>query len=101
MPDNRQKTGRKATRTTFKPGYCGNPGGRPKKDKQAETILRVATADAARKLVELKDSDNEKIALAAAEAILDRVNGKPYTSSDLTINPEGSPIVLTWGDGSA
>ena len=70
-PANRTKTG------TFKKGQSGNPRGRPKANPEAKEILKAATPDAARKLVELVGSRTEKIALAAATEILDRTMGRP------------------------
>lgn len=63
----------------FKPGQSGNPRGRPKKNPEAKEILKAAVPDAARALVELLQSKNEKIKLQAAQAILDRTQGKPET----------------------
>jgi hypothetical protein len=57
--------------------------------------LRTATPDAARKLVALMESSSDKIALEAARIILDRVNGRPFTSGDLTIDT-GAEIVIKW-----
>jgi hypothetical protein len=95
MPGNRQKTGKRAAnKASFKPGQSGNPSGRPKKDKQVEGILKAASADAARRLVELKDSPNEKIALAAAREILDRVYGKSAVKADLNVGSEDGRSVM-------
>jgi hypothetical protein len=98
MSENRQKTGKKggkkAPQSAFKPGQSGNPGGRPKKDKQVEEILKAASADAARRLVELKDSPDEKIALAAAREILDRVYGKSAVKADLNVGSEDGRSVM-------
>lgn len=61
----------------FSKGISGNPSGRPKQNAETMEILKSVLPDAARKLVELLNSDNEKIALQAALAIFDRVQGKP------------------------
>ena len=67
----------------FKPGQSGNPSGRPKQNPDAVAILKAAVPDAVRRLVALSQSDNEKIALQAATAILDRVWGKPMQAQEI------------------
>lgn len=87
MSANRQKTDkRKAPRTAFKPGQSGNPRGRPKKNPEVCEILKAASSDAAKKLVELSQSDNEKIALAATIEILNRTEGKPRENIAMKVN---------------
>lgn len=68
---------------SFRPGQSGNPSGRPKKDPDAMAILKAAVPSAASRLVELAKSQNEKIALQASTAILDRVWGKPTQTQDV------------------
>lgn len=68
---------------SFRPGQSGNPSGRPKKDPDAMAILKAAVPSAAARLVELAQSQNEKIALQASTAILDRVWGKPTQTQDV------------------
>ena len=68
---------------SFRPGQSGNPSGRPKKDPDAMAILKAAVPSAAARLVELTRSQNEKIALQASVAILDRVWGKPTQTQDV------------------
>lgn len=65
----------KATR--FKPGQSGNPDGRSKKAQDIEWLARKSAVDAIEKLTKLMKSDDERVALAAAQAILDRGVGKP------------------------
>ena len=85
MPGNRANTG------SFKPGVSGNPNGRPKKDKQVEKILKAATVDAAKTLVELMGDKKQdgRVRLQAANALLDRVYGKPGQHVDV----EGAPAI--------
>ena len=57
----------------FQPGQSGNPGGRPPKtddERAGELYLRERTLSAAKRLVELQSSDDEKIALGATSAHL-------------------------------
>jgi HEAT repeat protein len=61
----------------FQPGESGNPGGRPKVENIVKRIARNHTEAAINKLVRLLDSDDERIQLASAQAILDRGYGKP------------------------
>ena len=94
MVGNSKKTAKRQRGRPFKPGESGNPSGRPKKDKEAEAILRAATPGAARRLVELMDSPLDKVALAAVNSILDRVNGKPVSTNDVNIAAQGGKSML-------
>jgi hypothetical protein len=64
-------------RPPWKPGESGNPNGRPKKSLDIAAIAREQSEEAMRKIAKLMKSDDEKIALAAANAVLDRAIGKP------------------------
>ena len=85
ISDSRQKTDRKLPRTAFKPGQSGNPSGRPKENPEAKEILKAATVEAAKKLVGLLESKNEKIVLTASIEILNRTQGKPRESVDMNL----------------
>ena len=69
----------------FVPGVSGNPQGRPGLDPEVKAILSAAAPDAARKLVELAQSNDERVATVASQAILDRLYGKPATATDLKV----------------
>lgn len=58
----------------FKPGQTGNPGGRPKVDVRVTELARAHTEKAIQTLVNALD--NERTAVAAATALLDRGWGK-------------------------
>lgn len=67
-------------RGRFEKGKSGNPGGRPKMDtvvREALDLARNAAPRAIGRVVELVDSKDERVALAAANTIIDRVYGKP------------------------
>ena len=81
-----KKTQRDA-RGRFVAGNSGSgTGGRPKKNPEVCEILKAASSDAAKKLVELSQSDNEKIALAATIEILNRTEGKPRENIAMKVN---------------
>ena len=73
--------------TPWKPGQSGNPNGRPKKNREAEAVALSNSQKAMKKLVTLIDSEDEKVALAAAQAIIDRAMGKPKQSLDIAKSP--------------
>jgi hypothetical protein len=61
----------------WEPGQSGNPTGRPKENARIKALARSHSENAIAKLAKLMDSDNESIALAASNAMLDRGIGKP------------------------
>lgn len=68
----------------FKKGQSGNPNGRPKKVDAIADLARENGDKAIRKLVKLIDSDDDRVALQAATAVLDRAVGKPKQALDVT-----------------
>jgi hypothetical protein len=63
--------------TQWKPGQVVNPGGRTDDYIKCQRICREASPDAARKLVELINDPDPRIALMAADKIVDRAWGRP------------------------
>ncbi len=61
----------------FEKGQSGNPGGRPKESARVKALAQQHSEKAITKLASLMDSENESIALAASNALLDRGIGKP------------------------
>jgi hypothetical protein len=58
-------------------GVSGNPGGRPRIASDVREALEAATPRAVQVLVGLLDSADERIALRAAEVLLNRTLGPP------------------------
>lgn len=64
----------------FEKGQSGNPGGRPKENAEVKALARSHGKTALQKIVALMDSEDERIALAASQTLLDRGFGKPSQS---------------------
>ena len=88
MPANKDETKRKAPPHAFKKGQSGNPSGRPKRDPELMKILKAAVPDVGRKLVDLAQSEDPKVALQACKEILDRTQGKPETTNKVALSGE-------------
>lgn len=71
----------------YLPGVTGNAGGRPKTAPDVRSALEAGSVAAAQRLVELVKSTDERVALAATLALLDRVLGKPPASVEVTSAP--------------
>ena len=61
----------------FQPGQSGNPGGRTASFVECQRLAREASPDAMRRLIELMVSPDERVALMAADKVLERAWGKP------------------------
>lgn len=66
------------------PGVTGNGGGRPRTDPEVRQALEAGSLAAAQRLVALVGSEDERVALAASVALLDRVLGKPAQALEVT-----------------
>ena len=77
----------------FAPGQSGNPSGRPKENAEVKSLARAHTKRAIEKLAALIDSEDERVAVSASEAILNRGYGKP-AQAIVGGDEDDSPISL-------
>lgn len=73
----------------FQKGVSGNPGGRPKESERVKLLAQAHTEEAIATLAKWMRSRNGKVAVSAANALLDRGWGKatqPITA------PEGLDV---------
>lgn len=77
---------------TFKPGTSGNPGGRPRGEREVLELARESSPRAIGRLIELIEHEDPRTSIAACNAVLDRAFGKP--TQRLAGDPEGAPIQL-------
>lgn len=61
----------------FEKGKSGNPGGRPKAERDVIELAREHSVRAMGRLAEIMESKDERASLAAANSVLDRAFGKP------------------------
>jgi len=91
-PENRDETGR------FQKGQSGNPGGRPKAESEVRELAQQHGPAAVNRLVALMNSRNERVAVAACQAVLDRGYGKApqamKVDGDLGIHGSGLIDIL-------
>ena len=73
-------------RGRFAPGASGNPGGRTRYEADAIEACEAALADSIDRLIELRDSEDENIALKAIAMITDRALGRPQQRKDVNID---------------
>lgn len=62
----------------FQKGQSGNPGGRRKPDGKVLQLARDGSLKAVNRLVALVDSQDERVAMSAAVAVIERAYGKPH-----------------------
>ena len=83
----------------FIKGSTGNKCGRPKVVTELRQLAREQAPEAFKKIAELMDSENERVALAACQEILNRAYGKPEQAHKL----EGDglkPVVVVVREGA-
>lgn len=80
----------------FQPGQSGNPGGRPKENNEVKALARAKSVLAMETLISIMESGEPKLALQAANAVLDRAYGKPPQS--IVGDDDAPPVrqVITW-----
>ena len=69
----------------WQPGQSGNPSGRRPMPPEVVEALQAGSEAAAKRLVELCSSNDERVALAASEALLSRLYGKPTQQVDAQV----------------
>ena len=70
------------------PGHSLNPQGRPTLPAEVRAVLQAGSQRAAEKLVELVESEDPRVAAAAATAVLDRLYGRPAQAIDAHVKQE-------------
>jgi hypothetical protein len=88
---------RTRTRTTWKKGYCPNPGGRPTKNRTIEELAREHTPAAIAALVAALKNPRERV--PAAAELLNRAWGRPKQPIS---GDENAPLLVdfTWAPAS-
>ena len=74
--------------TRWKPGMPSpNPGGRPNVVREVRQLAQQYAPDAIRRLVTLLHSEDDRVCVAAAQALLDRALGKPEQAISVAAGP--------------
>jgi hypothetical protein len=81
-----QQSVRKATPGSWKAGQSGNPNGRPKPEVDIAALARKHGTKCIEVVVDLLSSEDEKMRLSAAIALLDRGFGRPKQEMDINSN---------------
>lgn len=103
MAGNSNKNSNKAWGKPFEKGKSGNPSGRPKMSEDAKAMLKAATSDAVKLLVDTLNNPEEKTEtrVRCAETVLDRVYGKANQPIDLGGEVPKIEIVLSGAEDLA
>ncbi len=76
---------------TFRTGQSGNPGGKGGTYYEAQRICRDASPKAARVMIELLSSEDDRVRLMAAREIYERAWGPPKAYDPATEKSEKRP----------
>lgn len=72
-------------------GQTGNPRGRPKKSREIQELAREDTLEAYNTIKKIMRRSDQKLALQAAQWIVERAWGKVKTAIEMT-GKDGGPI---------
>jgi hypothetical protein len=87
------------TKTSWKAGQTGNPGGRPSIPEDLKQAFKLHTWEALDRLLKILSMDDKSLAGAqvrAAEVILNRAWGCPTTVIDATVTAEHDARIEEW-----
>lgn len=76
----------------FKKGQSGNPGGRPKEEREVIALAREHSVAAIKRLAEWMATDNPKASISACNSLLDRAFGKP--TQPISGDDERAPLTV-------
>ena len=76
----------------FKRGQSGNPGGRPKLPADIREAFKAKAPEALEVLERCLQSNDDRIAMQAAQAILDRGYGRPHQTQSIDANISEAPV---------
>ena len=98
-----ENSARTAGGRPFQKGRSGNPGGRPRVEGEVRRLARKHGSAALKRPVALTKTTNERVAVAAAQAVLDRAYGKPpqgiHVKGDTTLSaPEHRLLIIARKD---
>ena len=77
----------------WKKGQSGNPGGRPKGNPEVKALAKAGSVKAIKRLIELIDSSDGRIAISASTVVLDRAWGK--AAQPMTGDEGDGPVEIT------
>ena len=80
--------------TRFRPGQSGNPGGRPKAERNVRELAQQHTVEAVEALVDVVRTGKPAERVQAATALLDRGWGRPPTAIEMTSTVKTSLVDL-------